>query len=484
MQDEYGLVSYWNFEPQLSDTGFANDTQKANNGTVNGGATLTPDGRIGHAYSFDGNNDYIDVGTGSSLYPSTFTLEAWIKGTSSASPRGIFSVGYNEGANQGVYLIANTDNSLNFQVYDGSDAVGTTTAVGLITNDVWHHVATTFDGSNTEVYVDGIVKATNTQDPVEFDTNTNVYIGTYSSASWRFSGTIDEARIYKRALSAEEIEYSYLKGKSFFDKSQNLTIGSDDVVVDVTSGYVGIGTASPTSLLTIGTDDSIALRMVDTGDSDATLLDIGHGDTYGAFISMKDDAGNDDVTIRAYANPSGYGSVFKEGNFGIGTTTPGYPLEVACATTTWTDRGSSISCSDYAEVYEHSEKKEDLESGQVLVLDSENEGKVKISTKSHDKMVVGVVSGSPGMLIGIGDSVGIGGIDANNLDNKSLPMSLSGKVIVQVIGDVKIGDLLTTSDARGKAMACSDHEKCQGAILGKAMTNDKKGEVLALITLQ
>jgi hypothetical protein len=271
-------------------------------------------------------------------------------------------------------------------------------------------------------------------------------------------------------------------------------------------GNVGIGTTSPTQKLDVhgnlvlsGAGDYLTIGGNYIASVAVGELNIGAGliGAYGrdtAYIRLfgKDDAsrGGD-----MYIMTPNDGNTVSErritilGNqdadaVGIGVDSPGYPLEVACASTTWTDRGSSISCSDYAEVYEHSEKKEDLESGQVLVLDSENEGKVKISTKSHDKMVVGVVSGSPGMLIGIGDSVGIGGIDANNLDNKSLPMSLSGKVIVQVIGDVKIGDLLTTSDARGKAMACSDHKKCQGAILGKAMTNDKKGEVLALITLQ
>ena len=51
-------------------------------------------------------------------------------------------------------------------------------------------------------------------------------------------------------------------------------------------------------------------------------------------------------------------------------------------------RGSTISCSDYAEVYEHTEDRNELESGQVLVLDPDNEGKVKLSTQACSRGAV------------------------------------------------------------------------------------------------
>ena len=100
-------------------------------------------------------------------------------------------------------------------------------------------------------------------------------------------------------------------------------------------GNIGIGTAAPTVKLTVGANDTVAFRMVDTGDSDATLLEIGHGNTYGSYIGMKDDAGTETVTLRSYANPSGYGSVFNAGNIGIGNITPGYKLTVDPVGNTW-----------------------------------------------------------------------------------------------------------------------------------------------------
>jgi hypothetical protein len=61
---------------------------------------------------------------------------------------------------------------------------------------------------------------------------------------------------------------------------------------------------------------------------------------------------------------------------------------------------------------------------------------------------------------------------------------LAGRVPVNVIGEVKAGDLLTTSNVPGFAMTCNDIQKCFGAILGKAMTNENNGQVIVLISLQ
>jgi len=47
-----GLVSWWPGE------GNANDIADANNGTLQGGATFAT-GRVGQAFSFDGNGDFV-----------------------------------------------------------------------------------------------------------------------------------------------------------------------------------------------------------------------------------------------------------------------------------------------------------------------------------------------------------------------------------------------------------------------------------------
>ncbi|MCA9243091.1 MAG: hypothetical protein KDA32_03985, partial [Phycisphaerales bacterium] len=70
------------------------------------------------------------------------------------------------------------------------------------------------------------------------------------------------------------------------------------------------------------------------------------------------------------------------------------------------------------------------------------------------------------------------------------PIALNGRVWVECDATttaIEIGDLLTTSDTPGRAMAARDRAMASGATLGKAMTALPKGErglVLVLVNLQ
>jgi hypothetical protein len=67
-----GLVGWWPFNGNAND-----ESGNGNNGTVNG-ATLTTDrnGVANSAYSFDGVNDYIDVGNANVLNSNVISISA------------------------------------------------------------------------------------------------------------------------------------------------------------------------------------------------------------------------------------------------------------------------------------------------------------------------------------------------------------------------------------------------------------------------
>ena len=77
-----------------------------------------------------------------------------------------------------------------------------------------------------------------------------------------------------------------------------------------------------------------------------------------------------------------------------------------------------------------------------------------------------------------------GSIDTIHVDDNQVTLAKMAEEILVLDPDDGGKVKLTTSDQRGKAMACQEHLKCLGAIIGKAMTDDENGEVMAIITLQ
>lgn len=138
---------------------------------------------------------------------------------------------------------------------------------------------------------------------------------------------------------------------------------------------------------------------------------------------------------------------------------------------------------DLAEPFEIANKEEEIIPGSVVSIDSKNIGQLKVAQKAYDKTVAGIVSGAgniqPGMVMGQDESIASG----------KHPVALTGRVYCRVdatYGAIQPGDLLTTSATPGHAMKVKDHNKAQGAIIGKAMTTleEGKGLVLVLVSLQ
>jgi hypothetical protein len=121
--------------------------------------------------------------------------------------------------------------------------------------------------------------------------------------------------------------------------------------------------------------------------------------------------------------------------------------------------------------------------GSVVCIDPNSPGGLRVSTQAYDRRVAGIISGAggvrPGMLMGQKNSVADG----------EYPVALTGRVYVMAdagAGAIEPGDLLTTSSTPGHAMKVVDHDRANGAILGKAMTelDEGQGLVLVLVSLQ
>jgi hypothetical protein len=217
-----GLVSSWPGEYT------AIDTRGGNNGTPKNGATFGS-GMVGASFSLDGVDDFIEIPDSSSLTPPSLTLDAWVNpSTLAAGAEGrviIAKYNSNNPTTNGVSwaLIMRDSGRVQFVVYEdvsGSKARSVDTDNPVLSIGSWSHVAGTFDVDTQEIkiYVDGLAVAVSPffgSSPISSiaDSNTPVRIGAYVNGAGQFvgfwSGRIDEAEIFNRALSAEEVRAIY-----------------------------------------------------------------------------------------------------------------------------------------------------------------------------------------------------------------------------------------------------------------------------------
>jgi hypothetical protein len=211
----YGLVAYYNFNG-----GNLNDSSgKGNNITFNN-AVVTSDrfGRTGNAYQFSGGA-YMQVPNSVSLSPSQITLMAIVKlngfYTGNSWGNEILMKGPADQAN-GVYglrihplsydLTTPLDTSKEkFTAFygDGSNAGILDSSNYFIRSGDWNTVIYTYDGFVCKLYINGTLRSARTA-PFGFNVNTNdLYIGKTENSTYpyNFTGSIDEIRIYSRALS-------------------------------------------------------------------------------------------------------------------------------------------------------------------------------------------------------------------------------------------------------------------------------------------
>jgi len=202
-----GLVSWWQAE------GDATDALGVNNGTDNG-VPFVP-GRVGLAFNFplvDQIIPNISAPRSASLEPAAVTVMAWVN--HSGNP-GANSYIVSKGASQCVaasYALytGSAGHNLRFYVSDGSTFVESPDASASVWDGNWHLVAGTYDGASVRLYVDGAEVGSGTPAGLAINyalpDNSNLYFGAYfGSCTLGFKGSIDEVRVFNRALSASEI---------------------------------------------------------------------------------------------------------------------------------------------------------------------------------------------------------------------------------------------------------------------------------------
>jgi len=161
--------------------------------------------------NFDGSNDFVDLGQIATA--GQFTVEAWIypetnklagivnKGACNADQNGDFQLRLNSNGKVAPHLFT----SSGWKTYESANAVSLST---------WTHLALVFDGTNVDLFINGVKDANGIVVSGTFTPNaiSKINIGTHPNCgSTHFDGNISEVRIWNTARTVSEIKSNYNK---------------------------------------------------------------------------------------------------------------------------------------------------------------------------------------------------------------------------------------------------------------------------------
>jgi len=206
--DPNTIVGIWLFDEGSGNTA-SDSSENGNNGVLMGNPEWV-DGKFNSkALSFDGTDDYVDIGNNPALAPTTnqLTVVAWVFITG----EGKVSIVENNAANWGLRFA-------NVPRLNGYIAIGGTHQHVYAENtpkNEWVHVAFVWDGQAGKLYSNGTVAgeaAISAQMDQPLGKGFTIARRGADNASQYFPGSIDEVGIFNVALTVNEINDIMSKG--------------------------------------------------------------------------------------------------------------------------------------------------------------------------------------------------------------------------------------------------------------------------------
>jgi Concanavalin A-like lectin/glucanases superfamily/The GLUG motif len=214
-------------------------TDSSGNGndlTIYGTPTWTS-GVDGGALLFDGSTNYAHINTFNNTPASTMSLCVWFKTSATDQVLMTFSRTLASHNNEGVFQI-DQSGKLNFWDYGvGQYGFSSADSARVVSDNHWHLGCFVKDGTSGTYYIDGVQNGTSTAGTDVTYGNNDWTVGKdYRDGGMLFNGTLDDFRIYNRALSADEVSGLYgltafwkfddASGTSAVDSSGNNNTGT------------------------------------------------------------------------------------------------------------------------------------------------------------------------------------------------------------------------------------------------------------------
>ncbi len=159
------------------------------------------------ALLFDGASKYVSTGT-INLSGPALTLECWVKANTfkAASPFISSIMGIEDGNNTAQIRLGDAGITADRPQFALTVNGGTRklNATSTLTANTWYHLAATYDGAVMRLYINGVLDGSLTIAGTAV-ANAGFAVGRNYANSRALDGSIDEVRVWKRALTAAEI---------------------------------------------------------------------------------------------------------------------------------------------------------------------------------------------------------------------------------------------------------------------------------------
>ncbi len=200
-----GLVAYYDFTD-----GSTNDDWGTHDGNNNGAEPTTDSqGNADDALAFEGF-DYVSVQP-SPLNTGAKTVSLFVKFAENDRRQVLLTnTADSQTGDNGFQVVKTASNTLQFMVGNGSSSgyfISAQTSLG-ITDSEWHHVAMTFTGNSLKGYIDGVQRCSSSSTSGSEGSSSLAlrFGGPHEPINTFLNGSLDEIKLFDRALSASEVE--------------------------------------------------------------------------------------------------------------------------------------------------------------------------------------------------------------------------------------------------------------------------------------
>lgn len=206
-----GLVAQWSFD----DCTAIDDSGNEHNGAIQG-APQCVDGVQGKALSFNGQNDFVEVqDSNGDFSPPDLTVSVWINpNEAQLDNAGIIDKSHSLNGDIGGWVLQKRGMGSGLQFYfeycSSSACANNQDQTFTTPINKWSHLVITKQGNIVSNYMNGRLLSKKTYSLSDYPKTTKpLLIGAVKSWNRYFNGSIDEPRIYSRALTTAEIQALY-----------------------------------------------------------------------------------------------------------------------------------------------------------------------------------------------------------------------------------------------------------------------------------